>query len=130
MNRVLIIGGPKTGKSTLGSELSQRLGLKLISTDDYIGRKSFKGIPDAILADHGSRDNIIIEGVAAARLLTRDYKPDLVIYLTEYSADPKHVALNTIARTRYENYKGEKVKLGPRPDLELITTKLSQLIGR
>ena len=68
--RVAIVGGPRTGKTTLARRLAARLDLPLVSTDDFIplGWSGSGARAAAVIAD--SR-RLLIEGVAVPRALRR-----------------------------------------------------------
>lgn len=60
--RIVLIGPPGSGKSTVGRELATRLGVTLRDTDDDVAARAGKPIPDIFLDD----------GEAAFRLLERE----------------------------------------------------------
>lgn len=70
--RIVIIGPPKAGKTTLGLALSAELGVPLLHTDDLISRFDWSAasqhIADVWLAEPGPW---ILEGVAAVRGLRK-----------------------------------------------------------
>lgn len=71
--RVVICGGPKTGKTTLGTKMSEDLRIPLVSTDGYINYP-WEDVPDEIIRVLESLDEFVLEGVQAARVLRRWYK--------------------------------------------------------
>ena len=79
--RIAIVGRPKVGKTTLGLELSRKLGLKLVGTDDYIGASSFDDMPHLINKSLEDERTFILEGVQAARCLKYGLRVDVVLYL-------------------------------------------------
>ena len=66
MHRIMIIGGPGSGKSWLAGALATKLGLPLIAVDDHVWRADHSVRPageiDARLRDAVGADNWIIEG--------------------------------------------------------------------
>jgi hypothetical protein len=86
--RVVIAGGPRTGKSTLFRKLSLHFDCA-VGTDDYMGLE-WSAVPDAVIGVLEKHEDWIVEGVQAARVLrrwARDRKNmphiDVVYYLTE-----------------------------------------------
>lgn len=87
-NRVLIVGGPKTGKTTLADQLSKSNGYPVTHTDDFIekGWSEASAHVAELLQKPGPW---IIEGVAGTRALRKMLNqaakpPDIhVIRLTE-----------------------------------------------
>ena len=87
--RIVICGGPRTGKTTYGKKLAEEMGCKLISTDDFIdlGWSECSAHVAELMADCGGP--WVIEGVAAVRALRKALKAkdgkvcDEVIWLTE-----------------------------------------------
>ena len=85
-NRIAIVGGPRSGKTTL-ARLADR---HVIHTDDYRTR-SWEAVPHAVIADIRdleadslSRGNRwIIEGVQVARALRKGLEVDVVLVLNE-----------------------------------------------
>ena len=84
MPRIVVIGGPRTGKTTYATKLARQLGVHLastgkrteaegglVSTDNYIGRGTWGEVPDHIIKDLRGRDSFVLEGTQAARVLRR-----------------------------------------------------------
>jgi len=84
--RVCIIGGPRTGKTTLASTMAN-----VLHTDDLIGQFDWSGVSEHVATDWLARPGPwVIEGVAVVRALRKwlaanaDGAPcDRVIVLTE-----------------------------------------------
>jgi adenylate kinase family enzyme len=103
VQRILILGSPGTGKSTLARELSQLLHLPLYHLDqlffeaDWVTNEAkFNQQLQAVL----KQDQWIIDGNYAASLPKRLAQADAVIYLDF----PVHVALIGVMK-RYVRYK-------------------------
>ena len=84
MARIVVIGGPRTGKTTYATKLARQLGVHLastgkrteaegglVSTDNYIGRGTWGEVPDHIIKDLRQRESFVLEGTQAARVLRR-----------------------------------------------------------
>ena len=69
--RIVICGGPRTGKTTYGKKLAEQMGCKLISTDDFIdlGWSECSAHVAELMLDSGGP--WVIEGVAAVRALRK-----------------------------------------------------------
>lgn len=89
MPRIVVIGGPRTGKTTYATKLAKQLGCHLgstgkrteqpdglVSTDNYMRRADWKTLPDVVLKDLKDRDSWVLEGTQAARVLRRALKED------------------------------------------------------
>lgn len=93
MDKILIIGGPRTGKTTLASELGESDGLPVHHLDDLSDREW--STQSDIIADELSHDGPWIkEGVAGVRGLRKwlernpDKVPDFeVVHLSEPKAE-------------------------------------------
>lgn len=69
-NRVAIVGGPRTGKTTYARKLAAKLELPLVSTDDFIPLGwSGSGAKAAAVIARARR--LLIEGVTVPRALRR-----------------------------------------------------------
>lgn len=92
MPRIVVIGAPRTGKTTYATRLARELGVHLastgkhteqpdglvsvknygkVSTDDYVSRYSYPELPARVIADLRKMDNFVLEGTQAARVLRR-----------------------------------------------------------
>jgi dephospho-CoA kinase len=74
--RVAIVGGPRTGKTTLSGRVTDR---EVLHTD------TFRELPQdqqssAVIAALAGRDRFVVEGVLAARALRKGLEVDVVIY--------------------------------------------------
>lgn len=89
--RIVIIGAPGTGKTTLGRKLAAELGYPLTSTDDTMAMpwSEHSAHIAAVILTPGP---YVVEGVAAVRALRKaldatERPCDRVIYLTHPHAD-------------------------------------------
>lgn len=88
--RILLIGRPGSGKSSLGAVLAKELGLRLISVDSFIWKEGVKGggIADNYLETVGQeldKDSWVLEGhfqKTEILLKQKSMAPDLVIHLS------------------------------------------------
>jgi hypothetical protein len=90
--RIVVIGGPRTGKTTYATKLAKQLGVHLastgkrteqpeglasvknygkVSTDDYVNRYSYADLPSKVIADLRGMEDFVLEGTQAARVLRR-----------------------------------------------------------
>ena len=89
MPRIVVIGAPRTGKSTYATKLARKLGVHLtstgkrtdapeglVSTDNYIKRGSFSEVPGLIIKDLRQRKDFVLEGTQAARVLRRWFRDE------------------------------------------------------
>lgn len=90
--RIVIVGLPATGKSTLADQLMvEHPDFTLFRTDDYI-QYGFRDSLFVLQGDVWMREKIIVEGVQAYRMLiagVRDdnFYPDLVIHCSATTAE-------------------------------------------
>lgn len=77
--RVVIAGGPKTGKTTLARAVTDR---PVYHTDDY-SYLPWAEIPKLVNEELAGKKAYVLEGVQAGRALRKGLKPDVVVYLTE-----------------------------------------------
>ncbi len=83
VRRVVVVGGPGTGKTTLAQGLSQALGVPVRSTDSTIGWSE-----SSLRAARWMAGDGVVEGVAAVRALRKSLDaggplPDVVVHLRE-----------------------------------------------
>ncbi len=69
--RILIVGGPRTGKTTLARYLAQHLAVPVKHTDDLIERLSWSEQSNEVARWLDEPGPWLIEGVAAVRALRR-----------------------------------------------------------
>jgi hypothetical protein len=102
MPRIVVLGGPRTGKTTYATKLAKQLGVHLastgkhtedpeglvsvknygkVSTDDYLNRYDYKELPSRVIDDLRKMDSFVLEGTQAARVLRR--------WLREAPEEPK-----------------------------------------
>lgn len=92
MPRIVVIGGPRTGKTTYATKLARELKVHLastgkhtenpeglvsvknygkVSTDDYVSKYSYPDLPAKVIEDLRKMDDFVLEGTQAARVLRR-----------------------------------------------------------
>ena len=85
VSRVMIIGGPGSGKSWLGQQLSNLLGLPIYSIDEAVWDSNGNLRPektiDKLVLEQISNDRWIIEGGNSRTYAERARKADLIIRL-------------------------------------------------
>ena len=85
MQRIMIIGGPGSGKSWLAGALAARLGLPVIAVDDHVWRPDRSVRPadeiDARLRDAAGAERWIIEGGNTRTYPDRLARADLLVRL-------------------------------------------------
>lgn len=69
--RILIIGGPKTGKTTLATELGERHKIVPRSTDELVGKLDWSAASAEVARWFEAAGDWIIEGVAIPRALRK-----------------------------------------------------------
>lgn len=124
-NRIIIIGYPKSGKSTLFNKITSRTESKdyyLLQTDDYIKNYSYEDALYKIIEDLKGENKYIVEGIQGYRLLRKicqlnlvDMKPELIINCkTDRPIQEKHIrqikGLETIWR-QYQALEKEPPKI-------------------
>ena len=60
MKNIILKGMPAVGKSTIGSAIARKLGMKYIDTDDVIRKSCMATLPE-IIEKHGSDKFLLIE---------------------------------------------------------------------
>lgn len=91
MTRILITGGPRTGKTTLANKLQQEGGDPIVYSTDDVMHLGWSEASAAVALWLDADDSWIVEGVAASRALRKwralhpDQPPpiDRLIYLRE-----------------------------------------------
>lgn len=87
MSRIVIAGGPRTGKTTRADALAKELGITARHTDDLIGTLDWSAASAEVATWFDAQGSWIVEGVAAARALRKwlashpEGKPADEIYL-------------------------------------------------
>jgi len=71
MSRILLIGPPGAGKSTVGEALARDLGIDFVDTDQLIEKETGKTITDIFVVD-GESHFRLIELETLKKVLTRD----------------------------------------------------------
>jgi len=76
---VVIVGKPTAGKTRLSRLLKEKHpGHTVIHTDDYTGNNEMNKLQSKIAS---VKNDLIIEGNLAYKLLQNNYKPDVIIFL-------------------------------------------------
>ncbi|MDB5045177.1 MAG: topology modulation protein FlaR [Deinococcus sp.] len=85
MNRVLIVGSPGAGKSTLAKKLAARTGLPLIHLDELYWNPGWVKVESAVwqqrLAEALAAERWIVDGNFSTTLRERAFRADLVVFL-------------------------------------------------
>lgn len=101
--KTVIIGGPRTGKTTYATQLGQDTGRQVRHTDSLIGTHEWSEASDEVARWIAEPGDMIVEGVAAVRALRKvamnnpECLPDIeVIYLTTPHTEqtPKQIAMS------------------------------------
>ena len=104
MDRILIVGSPGSGKTTLGRILAKKLGLPLVHLDKLFWREGWGEAPreefDALLTAELKKDKWIIDGNYSRTLNMRLERTDTVIFL-DY---PSLVCLLRVLKRVLKNY--------------------------
>ena len=85
-DRIMIIGDPGRGKTTLALKLSNKLGIKHYSTDDFFWKKKFTQPEDKELSLNRilkvyEKEKWIVEGTTRRLLEVGLNKSDVIIYM-------------------------------------------------
>ena len=79
-DRIAIIGGPNTGKTTLSRLAMDRF---ILHTDVFIDKVEFKQVPFAVIATVLPLDRFVVEGFQVARSLRKGMAVDCIVWLTK-----------------------------------------------
>jgi hypothetical protein len=79
LSRIVIAGGPHTGKSYLGREAAVG-GRELLETDSWIGRFEWSELSRQVAIWGNVRKRFVIEGVRAAHALRKGLQADVVVW--------------------------------------------------
>lgn len=77
--RVAIVGGPKTGKTTLSQGVTDR---PVLHTDDNMAQP-WEDQPHIIIAQADGKESFVVEGVQAGRALRKGLEVDAVVVLNQ-----------------------------------------------
>ncbi|MCH5187824.1 MAG: AAA family ATPase [Oscillospiraceae bacterium] len=104
MDRILIVGSPGSGKTTLGRIMAEKLGIPLVHLDKLFWREGWVEAPrdefDALLTAELKKDKWIIDGNFSRTLNMRLQRADTVIFL-DY---PSPVCLLRVLKRVAKNY--------------------------
>jgi ribosomal protein L24 len=121
--RILIIGVPRSGKTTLSEKLATGLDIEPVHTDDYltVTDGSFDGVVALTMEQILKDEDMIVEGVpvvkAMERLIREGNLPfiDTLYYLpTAFIQSDKHTGFKTMVRNSFDAIKGELAQKGVR----------------
>ena len=104
ISKILILGGPGSGKPTLANKLEKLFELPIINLDNI----NYKKERDSIIKRRINEDEWIMEGVYKSTLKQRADVADLIIFL-EY---PTHYLIFRIIKRYICNFGKEKKELG------------------
>ncbi|MEX0366233.1 MAG: hypothetical protein AB3N22_09215, partial [Ruegeria sp.] len=85
IQRIMVIGGPGSGKSTLGRKLGARLGLPVVHMDpiywlgDWVERDKTEAM--RLAKDAADRPEWVFEGNHSASMAYRAERADLIVFL-------------------------------------------------
>ena len=112
-NRILIVGCPGSGKSTMARAISEKTGIPVVHLDQLFWRDNWASVPaeefDALLRIELAKDEWIIDGNFSRTLEMRLERADTVIWL-DY---PMLVSLFGALRRVLGNYGKVRPDMGP-----------------
>ena len=111
ISKILILGGPGSGKTTLANKLAKIFGLPIINLDNINYKKGWiqrdKKERDRIIRKKMNNDEWIMEGIYKTTLQERAENADLIIFL-EY---PTYYLLFRVIKRYLSNFGKEKKEL-------------------
>jgi len=132
MRRIVILGGPRSGKTTLGRLVSEAAGHRLLSTDADQHNLTWDELPTEYLrklqALDRQKESYVLEGIQAARVLREGgmgsvWWPDLAIWLEPEFPPPKeHRAMLQMCRNAWADW------LPHRGPAKFLAATLSELL--
>jgi len=81
-NRIAVVGGPRTGKTTLVMTTVEVDDRPVFHTDDLIGLVEWADQPAVIIERCAPLDRYVVEGIQVARALRKGLEPDVVVVTT------------------------------------------------
>lgn len=101
--RIAVCGGPRTGKSTLVSLVTDR---HVEGTDDYIGM-AWEDVPQSLIEKLSGVERFVVEGVMVPRALRRGLQVDCVVWLETFQTAtlPGHVSMLKGIRTVFAEWR-------------------------
>jgi adenylate kinase family enzyme len=126
--RILVIGGPKVGKTTLADKLGAHHGVPVRHTDDLIGSHDWSAASDEVCRWMGEPGDWIIEGVAVVRAVRkffdRHHRSEAPCEQVYFSQTPRvplilpgHVSMTKGVLTVWSQVNRELVQRGVKVDV-------------
>lgn len=114
-DRIVIAGGPNTGKTTLCASITDR---PVLHTDELIGAVPWADVPETLIEIADSEPRYVLEGVQAARALRKGLRPQVVVYLNRQrvALNPRQAGMKKAVRTVFDEY----LLMHRTPDVEIL----------